>query len=263
LGVATAIESGCSATLSQVESPLGYCGETIPSTVTVSVVPPATKGTQTAVTVNLNFTPAINTNLIKTGDMIQLGLEGPLYTMTSASSGTLDVSQGLAVPWNTGAQPVAYKFFRQPVKSSAAAVQLPSPAVIDLTFSGPDALNANATPQFWYSSTTDTTPIQIMFAPDGSVDRVYVDGVATFPSTTICLLIGKRQNVNDPSPANWNAYDYSNLWVSINPRTGLIVTTDPGNPSPMTFTSMTAPNLPPQIYASRSNARQANPRGGN
>ena len=64
-----------------------------------------------------------------------------------------------------------------------------------------------------------------MFAPDGRVDRVYVANNATRPVTPICLLVGMRENVNDPTGIA-NLQDISNLWVAINPMNGMIVTTD-------------------------------------
>jgi prepilin-type N-terminal cleavage/methylation domain-containing protein len=260
----TALESGCSAMLSQVESPLGYCGDTIPALVKVTV---NTNGTNSSlVTVNLTFVPggSINPTLIKAGDMVQLGLQGPLYTVTAngGATATLDVSQGLAVPWTANSPPVPYKFFRQPVKSSAGALQLPSPSVIDLTYSGldwPTAPSATASPAYWNGNgPNDLMPVQIMFAADGSVDRVYVDGQVSFPTTPICLLIGKRQNVNDPDPANSNMADFNCLWVAINPRTGLIMTTDLAATATPTVLA-----TPAQVYASRAYARQSSAKGGN
>jgi prepilin-type N-terminal cleavage/methylation domain-containing protein len=272
-GVATPLEPGCSMSITQVEMPVGYCGELIPSMGTVSLIPPATSGVlQTSATVNVAFGTSnpINETLITQGDLIQLDMQGPMYTVAGiASNGTsvvatADISEGQSLPWpvqGAGGAVVPYKFFRQPVKSTAGAMQLPSPSVIDLTFSGPDPLvppsgtTAWSTP--WYASTTDVTPIQIMFAPDGSVDRVYVDGQYIVPTTNIYLLIGLRQNVNDPSAANWNIQDFNNLWISINPRTGLIVTVDqaltPGGASPTAA----------QVYASRAFGRQSDAMGGN
>jgi len=266
VGIATVVEAGCSTTLSQVESPLGYCGETLSSLVNVSVANSSAK----TVTVNLSYVPAINSGLIRAGDTIQLGLQGPLYTITAAggSTATLDVSQGLSVPWTANGPAVPFKIFRQPVKSSATALQLPSPSVIDLTYSGIDYPQNTATPVFWASptNTSDSSPIQIMFAPDGSIDRVYVDGQVSFPTAPICLLIGKRQNVqNIPpplDPTNLNMTDFNSLWVAINPRTGLIITTDLAPTNSTTSNPPTVP-APTDVYTSRTYARQSDARGGN
>ena len=248
----SAIESGCSMTISQLESPVAYCGEAIPSLATVTV---GSLSRTTSATVNISYSPGINTALVKLGDRIQLGMQGPLYTIIGAGGATasLDVSQGLSVPWVAGSPPVPFRIFRQSVKSQAAALQLPAPAVIDLTFSGPDTVSPTQTPVFWNGAGISTQPVQIMFAPDGTIAWVNVYGVVSYPVTTICLLIGKRQNVNDKSSANWNSQDYNNIWLAINPRTGLVLTTD---------MAATGDNSPASVYASRAYARQSDSMGG-
>ena len=169
-GVANAIEPGCSTVVTQVESPVPYCGDTLSSLATVSVAGPS----QTIATVNITFNPQITPTLVSQGDLIQLGCQGPMYTITgiTATQATayIDVSQGLTLPWNAGSSPVPYKIFRQHVKSAAAPLQLPSPAVIDLTLSGPDQAQPGNQPVYWYFGPNDTSPVIIMFAPDGSVE---------------------------------------------------------------------------------------------
>ena len=209
-------EPRCSMALSQAEAPVPYAGDAIPSLANVTS---AGGGT-----VNITFTPGINATLVKPGDLIQLGLQGPLYTITAAggSTATIDLSQGLMIPWTSNAIAVPFRIFRQPVKSVAAPLQLPSPTVIDLTLSGPDTSPA----VFWDGGGNDTSPVLIMFAADGSIDHVYINGVASRPNAAICLLVGKRQNVNDPNNPQGNLQDFNSLWVAINPSSGLIVTTD-------------------------------------
>ncbi len=253
-GVANAIETGCSTVVTQVESPVPYCGDTLSSLATVSVAGPS----RTIATVNITFNPQITPTLVSQGDLIQLGCQGPMYTITgiTATQATayIDVSQGLTLPWNAGSSPVPYKIFRQHVKSAAAPLQLPSPAVIDLTLSGPDQAQPGNQPVYWYFGPNDTSPVIIMFAPDGSVSQVYAgqNASATHPITPICLLVGNRQNVNDPNPQNWNSQSFNSLWVAINPPTGLIVTTD---------LSATSDNSA-AIYQTRTFARQSNAKGG-
>ena len=157
-------------TISQLQSPPPYSGDTIAALATVSVA--SSKGGTVAP--NISYGQGqLNGGLVKAGDQIQLGLQGAMYTVTSGSGGTaasLDVSQGLSVPWGAGSMSVPFKVLRQPVKSNAAAVQLPSPAAIDLTFSGPDMVSASQQPVFWGGAAGDTSPIQIMFAA-GRHDR--------------------------------------------------------------------------------------------
>jgi prepilin-type N-terminal cleavage/methylation domain-containing protein len=249
-------EAGCSMLVSQVESPPPYCGDGTPTLANVTVVSAPPGGTAT-VSVTAGWTA------IKAGDLVQFDYQGPYYTVATASASamtaTLDLSQGQAIPWTTGlSTPVPFKVFRQPVKSAASALQFPSPAVIDLTLSGPDPVPATGTATFWYTASGDTTPLTIIFAADGSIDRVYVENVITHPVTPIYLLVGKRENVNDPNPQNSNlqASDaYNNLWLAINPRTGLIVTTE-------LAATGAATGAQAVIYQSRAFARQSDAMGG-
>ena len=143
----------------------------------------------------ITFNPAVNAACINVGDQIQLGLQGPLYTVSAAGGGaaTLDTSQGLSTPWSGNPPGVPFRVLRQPVstksafKSAAAALQLPSPAVVDLTQSGTDAAA-------WG---TAAGGLMIVFAPDGSVDRVYSGGNGTRPTGPLYLMIGSRENVNE------------------------------------------------------------------
>ena len=73
-----------------------------------------------------------------------------------------------------------------------------------------------------------------MFAPNGSVDRIYVTAVngaysAVQVISPIYLLVGRREQVVDPpDPTNTttNLNDITSLWVAINASTGMIVVTD-------------------------------------
>lgn len=205
-------EGGCSMTLSQVESsaPLGGA-----ATLSLS---------SGSLTVKFDTDTDARVKSLTSGkpNQIQFGGQGGLYNLSSSgSAATAGWNLGQSPPWPLSPSAIPCKIYRQPVKSVASALQLPSPAVIDLTLSGPDTVQPNGTTTFWGSG-----PVTIMFAPDGTIDQVLVGGVATHPVTPICLLIGKRENVNDPDPKKLNSQDLSCLWVAINPWTGLIITTD-------------------------------------
>ena len=90
-----------------------------------------------------------------------------------------------------------------------------------------------------------------MFAADGSLDRVYYEGGVTRPVTPICLLVGNRENVNDADPAKLNLQNYNSLWVAIDARTGLIVTTE-----------LAAAGDQTAVYQSRAYARKWDAMGG-
>jgi prepilin-type N-terminal cleavage/methylation domain-containing protein len=292
-------EPGCSMSLAQVETTIPYGGDLVNATATVSAhqVPGSSlpKGllqmdpnTVYAVA-NISFDKWPTVPLYP-GDLIQINYQGFRYTVAPASlktssgatpamnalngagrvlpNGTalvayVDVSHGEQCAFLTQPFTGSYEIMRWPNKSSTAALQLPSPAVIDLTLSGrsskqraDDPANDPITGLVWASSVGgDTTPVTIMFAPDGSVDRVYVANKATRPVTPIALLIGKRENVNDPTGVA-NLQDLNNLWVAINPMTGMIITTDiiPWNAN--------AVALKQRLFDSRYYVQQSSPMGG-
>jgi type II secretory pathway pseudopilin PulG len=290
-------DNGCSMTLKQVETPAYYGGDNIGSTV-VSVSGnfsgnsfPNSVGPYLIVA--LQFQPNVWPSVpLYQGDQIQVGYQGYWFTVAPANSSViwqgsnvalnkfnsssaaqpsfvgsafpclfayLDVSHGeqpnLSTPGTSG----AYKIRRWPTKSATADMQLPSPTVIDLTWSGNDPVNSSASPT-WPISPANNPPI-IMFAPDGSVDRTYLQtgGVyqAAAPTTPIYLLVGMRNKVfdNPSGNINTNLNDFNSLWVAIDAATGLIVVTDPaavGTTTAVLPTPPAASNTPD----SRAFARQ-------
>jgi hypothetical protein len=118
------------------------------------------------------------------------------------------------------------------MKGGARSLQLPAATVVDLTYSGFGATEALA---------NDMT---VLFAPNGSVQSVYIGGASTPVTEPIFLLVGKRErvpapaayDVNNPDTfANWQ--DLNNLWVVINPQTGLVTTGQLGTAVDSTFTA--------------------------
>jgi hypothetical protein len=227
----------CAMELDQVEVPPPYGGDDINALAKVtidSIVP----GKWAQFTVEIN--QPLNTNLLRPGDLIQLNYQGPFYTIefiqpsgTSVRCGKIDLSSGQWLPWtNSPSRPVPFKIFRQPVKSHATPLQLPAGAVIDLEFSGSD----NNPGAFYPASPQDNTPVVIMFSPNGAVEGVYVQGNPVRAVSPIYLLIGKRERVRDlvntplpgiPAPEDLpNLTDLANLWITINPQTGLVTTTE-------------------------------------
>jgi prepilin-type N-terminal cleavage/methylation domain-containing protein len=209
-------------TADQCEVPPCYCGDTEQSYAQVTYL-----GTGNVISATLDAAPP--TSLVSPGDLIQFNCQGPLYpilTVGATLTATVDVTQGQMVPWPTNiaqATRVPYRIFRAPMKGGATPLQLPASAVVDLEWSGTDTVLFGAT----------AGDVTIMFAPNGSVDRVYssvtlLNGPVTQP---IFLLIGKRERIPPPaSPvasnpdtfANWQ--DLNNLWVVVNPQTGLVTT---------------------------------------
>jgi hypothetical protein len=203
------------------------------------------------------------------GDLIQIGYQGYWMILNTATviapgatsfTASLDVSHGEVPPWMV--QPVIgpYKIVRWPTKSAAAALQLPSPACIDLTWSGTDPLGAG--PAVWPVS---AKPVLIMFAPDGTVAWIRADATSwgQQPTTPIYLLVGRKDKVVNPPDAGnaeTNLNDFNNLWVAINPSTGLICVTDLASIG--VNASVLKPSNDPTAPDSRYYARRSDAMGG-
>ncbi len=238
----------CSMVLEQVEQPAPYAGNTIDATATLQINPPNSN------TVVANLPSDFSSGLVHDGDLVQFNHQGPFYKVATggvaATALTLlvDLSQGQILPWPSGSpsDPVPYKIFRSPTKTAVGPLQLPTGTVIDLAASG-------------VGNTTNFTPtggmsVRIMFSPNGSVDKVYRDGGPENVTDPIFLLIGKRENILDTSNPNWS--DFTNLWIAINPQTGLVTTAEVAPQDP------TDGSTADDFEDSRDFARQAQSMGG-
>jgi len=199
---------GCSMVLEQVEEPLPYGGGTQTAAAQLQV-----SGNTLTATLS-----DFDANLVHVGDVAQFDNQGPYYRVDAVGGNSMTLSlvhpYGQIVPWPTAgsSRPVPYKIFRQPTKTSAAALQLPTGAVVDLNDSG---VGGTA-----FGSTTE--PIYIMFSPNGGLHRVISTAVTGPVTEPVFLLVGKRENVG--AAGNWK--DFTNLWVALNPRTGLVTTAE-------------------------------------
>jgi prepilin-type N-terminal cleavage/methylation domain-containing protein len=221
--------------LSYVEVPQPYAGDTVNSRILV------TAGGQ--VTSFVSGDTQWN-GLLHVGDLLKLDFKGPLYFLVSGSSALPQGSVLTAPPWQlltptgpptlpanySGANGVAFQIFRQPVRSSAAPMQLPEGAVIDLASSG---LGSGT-----FNTGTPTSPIVaynpvVTFSPNGSVDYVGVPQLQR-PNNPIFFLLGRRDLMPDASKTgtNENLYDpttlqhLQNFWISIGYQTGHVSVTE-------------------------------------
>ena len=272
-------DNGCSMTLTQVETPPMYGGDTTTATATVTqVLPPSNDGLAHC---RITISPPPSVPLYRL-DQIQIGYQGFWITLDqnnpaggangaitnpASLTGTVDISHGETPAWITPAgasQPVSitapFSVRRWPTKSIAAALQLPTPACIDLTWSGTD----DPSTQTWLVA---NTPVTIMFAPDGSVDKTYVNvnvptGGQTYQAvsviTSIYLLIGDRSHVYDSPVGNTdsNLNNITNLWVGINASTGRITVSE------MTATNSGTALTLADLQQTRLFARQSAAMGG-
>ncbi len=198
----------------------------------------------------------------------------------------LDPRQAGSVPWpkvsvnpNRWSSPVPFAIIRRPMKSATAPLQLPSRAVIDLEFSGTDPVDpldptSRRLTLGWAQSADDAIAgvqgalesVTIMFSPDGSADRLlyhqrtidplnlnvlYVYGEVALVEP-IFLLIGKRDKVPS-APGEENFRDLTNLWMTLNPQTGRVTTSE---------IDMTPDPAIDDVFESRALAREAQPKGG-
>ncbi len=301
------------------EFPPPYGGQTVDEICTVDVSTNPGK-----VTLAAGFYP-----LLRPGDLIRFNHTGPYYILSEAQgkNSVPDPNDSSALVLNntdltktimylptdnhfrmppaaySGTWQPTFEVFRQPMKSSASAVQLPTGAVIDLIDSGVgnppgtapvgnkllyqsipnNVWNVNpgtATPQqigddqiqlFTVDPTTskpNTRPIVFIFNSSGEMDSVCfnitnptphggsIQTTAPVPMTSpVYLMIGKREKLfqKDSSSGKYDAAYYSpadnastqaekhnfrdleNLWIAINPQSGLATTAEvkdlPADPS--------------------------------
>jgi len=132
----------------------------------------------------------------------------------------------------------------QPVKSSGSPISLPGSAVVDLYFSGMGSTLGEIG--------TDKNPVLVIFSRTGALESVYENGIRQDVTGPLYFLIGKRDKLQSlgGSPTDHNWADSENIWVSINPQTGLVTTAE--------VAATTSPSLP----ASRKYAQAAQTMGG-
>jgi type II secretory pathway pseudopilin PulG len=233
--------------LDQCEVPPRYAGQQTTSMAKIAIV---------GVAINVTFctdasgatAELLPNTTVKPNDLIQFGCQGPTYYIVSNVDGAVDGTTGFlsnvstvtvalynpapgqTAPWSTTAMILSYQILRSPVKSAATPLQLPASTVLDLAYSGVGTDPAGSgIVSFGPGVVNDV--VCILFSSNGSVYSVSsaaLNGVVTQP---IFLLLGKRERVgnlpqttlttaNDPSWANFQ--DLNNVWVVINPQTGLV-----------------------------------------
>jgi prepilin-type N-terminal cleavage/methylation domain-containing protein len=226
----------------QCEVPAPYAGDTNAATANISGA-----GSIFSVTFSEGNLPE---SMVRPGDTLQFNGQGPLYTIAPTNTSPvrnpvdtttgylknvgntsqpltvlLDTTYGQLAPWGATAATVSYRIIRSPVKGAANPLQLPATAVVDLDFSGMTGGLG--------SGVQDLT---VVFSPTGSVEEIFYGTNRSVPADPLYILIGKRERVGTFTPVGQvppatkqeteftNIEDLNNLWVTINPQTGLVNT---------------------------------------
>jgi len=253
------VGSNASVMIFLCEVPPPYAGDTTDAKIRITDVSVATswKG-------RLTDSNSVETLPVSPGDFIKINYQGPLYqikTLTRINADEIEITfyrSGYPTPARTppGSAGVPYQIYRQPEKTSEAPLQLPDSIVIDLTWSGPGSgffqrsdppvLTTPSPPRVY----PPTRPVIFTFNQSGSLDYMYDTGDPPVRVTSpIHFLVGKREKVpapdnpligSDDEPEddyvytdapdvqaekhNWK--DMENLWVSVQPHTGMVTTSN-------------------------------------
>lgn len=174
------------------------------------------------------------------------------------------LSSGATLPWDsTPSAPLPFNVARQPYdsttttlrmrRSAAASLTLPAGVAIDLGVSGTETYAGQfGEPDPSLSEAVlRTRPVIIIFSPTGSVERVISIISASppnnwefTPTEPLYLMVGKIGQINmpeeapppNPIPDGWkptgdalpNWLDPDSLWISLQPRTGLVSVAENG-----------------------------------
>ncbi len=170
--------------------------------------------------------------LVNHGDLLQLNYQGPYYVIQMADANnkrtirlvnTFDLTTGPRLPPDVLSAGLPFQVFPRPISAGVAPLKLSTDAVIDLQASG---LGDPGSATLFSAEQSAGGPIYIMFSPNGGVDRVYAGAFNAPVTQPIYLLAGRGDRIPagtaDDGLANWQ--DGNNLWVTVNPQTGLIVT---------------------------------------
>jgi hypothetical protein len=252
--------------LSQFEAAPPYAGDTLDSRMQVTITsgPSGPPLNQVRLTARAVPPGSFNTALITGGDFVQFNHQGPLFEVSGNPpddqniSLTINLRAGQQLPFSGAwSIPLSYEFFPKAKKSATAPLQLPAGMVIDLGFSGIDPDNPGPLSNRFDAG--DGTPNFIMFSPTGSLEAVYTtSGLLVVPgsppASSLYFLIGRNDRVGSATNPNWQ--DMNNLWVAINPQTGMIST------APVDVNPSSGNAVPASVTESRWSARNAYSMGG-
>jgi len=192
--------------------------------------------------------------LVRDGDFVRLGYQGPLYRISSRSDSQLQAeitdAGGYTPPWpptGSWSSPVPFQIIRQPSfaesgvsnkirirQGSSDTYQLPQGTVIDLSGSAFPGLNLDDDNDGALDANAGGD-LTIMFSPTGGIAGIYGGGNAisgTPALGNIHLLIGLADKVGedlnpDAGDLNYNRENWRDLrakWITISTITGVAAT---------------------------------------
>ena len=225
--------------LRHVEWPPPYAGESLDARVRLQLAD--TTATNFVVRAQVVPQGSVVPDMIQ-GGSVRINNQGPSCVIGSINGGGNGVSDFTffvprnarsAVPWSATqlSEPLPFEIQRQPEPSATGEFKLPESICIDLAWSGTDFQPAS----FVKGTIDPSAPVIILFSPNGEVFIGFYDRIPFVATTPIYLLVGKRERIAAPpppeDPIQYNWQDMNNLWVSLNPRTGVVtsgeVTDDP------------------------------------
>ena len=161
-----------------------------------------------------------------------------------------------------------FEILRQPVKSTQRPLQFTPGGIIDLGLSGFGSLvDFNA---FSVTKSSATSAEAIMFAPDGSLSSIYINGQLQPPlREAVYLLVGKQEltgatavstsselQIDEPA---FNYQDPNARWLRIEPNTGQVIVAETVPPAAI---NQTIPIDGNEVIASRALAKSGEAMGG-
>lgn len=170
--------------------------------------------------------------------------------------------------------------------SAADVLELPNQAAIDLNFSGFDTPSRTFLPRDDNANLSDgrqdKTPIVVMFSPTGGVMGVYTHAAPTasapFPKfefirnpEIVHFLIGRLDRATDDDmngepdggeERRMNVEDSNHYWVSLNPQSGNVVTTQVSASTSTPYQNLTDDEKKTYLRESREGARESRSMGG-
>jgi prepilin-type N-terminal cleavage/methylation domain-containing protein len=217
------------------------------------------------------------------GSVFQISGIGPLVGVRSANADGSLTGENMAIqilptdvlpPLNV---PLPYQIFRQPAKTADEPVTFPVGAMIDLGFSGVGNGMEFAVPVAGAAATAAATgdpqtPVLVMFGPSGNLDSVYFGDRPPTQSAPrflphklinpVYLLVGQRNADNATAAPNY--MNQENVWVAVNPQSGLVTTSEVaiGTDDNVSIDWSKSQEVSTLISASRAFARSAQNMGG-